>query len=85
MGSVVTDMSLMQVTFTSSTPRSSIVPRQLKGHNEIHIEGLEEVSTIVSHSFKERENVRTNPSSFQAAVKDFVASSPKHEEDVSNR
>ena len=77
MGALVTDMSLMQVTFASSTPRSSIVPQQLKG--------LEEVSSIVSHSFKERGNIRTNPSPFQAAVEDFVASSPKQEEDVSNR
>lgn len=85
MGSLVTDSSLMQVTFTSSTPRISVVvPQQIKGHNEIHIEGLGEVSSIVSHSFKERGSVRTNPS-FQGALEDCVTSSPKYEEDVSNR
>jgi len=73
MGALITDMSLMQVAFTSSTPRSSVMP-QLKGCNEIHIEGLEEFSSITSH-----------PSSFQTAVEDFLASSPKHEENVSNR
>ena len=76
----------MQVAFASSTPRISVaVPQQLKGRNEIHIEGPGEVSSIVSHSFKERGNVRTNPSSFQAALEDFVTSYPKHEEEVSNR
>jgi len=85
MCALVTDMSLMQVAFTSSTPRSSIVPQQLNGRNEIHIEGLEDISSLVSHSFKERGNVITNPPSFKAAVEDFVAPSAEHEEDVSNR
>jgi hypothetical protein len=86
MGALVTDISLMQVAFTSSTPRSSVVvPQQLKGRNEIHVEGLGEVSSIVSHSFKERGNAGTNPSSFQGALEDFVTSSSKYEEDVSNR
>jgi hypothetical protein len=85
MGALVTDISLMQVAF-SSTPRISVaVPQQPKGHNEIHIEGLEEISSIVSHSFKERRTVRTNSSSFQAALEDFVTSSRKYEEDISNR
>jgi hypothetical protein len=85
MGALVTDISLMQVTFTSSTPLSSVVPQQLKGHNEIRKEGLGEVSYVVSQSFKESGNVRTNPSSFRPAVEDFVTSSSKYEEDVSNR
>jgi len=85
MGALVTDIYLMQVALTSSTPRSSVVPQQLKGHHEIHIESLGEVSSIVSHSLKERGSVRTSPSSFQAALEDFVASSPKYKEDASNR
>jgi hypothetical protein len=72
-------VSLIQAAFASSTPQ------KLKGHNEIHVEGLGEISSIVSHTLKERGNVRTNPSLFRAAIEDFVASSPKYEEDVLNR
>jgi len=85
MRALVTDNFLMQVGFTSSTPLISVAVPQLKGHKESHIEGPGEVSFVVSHSFKERGNVRTNPSSSQAAHEGFVTSSPKYEEDVSNR
>jgi hypothetical protein len=85
MGALVTDIYLIQVAFTSSTPRSFVLSQQLKGRNEIHIESLGEFSSIVSHSLKERGSVRANPPSFQAALEDFVASSPKYKEDDSNR
>lgn len=82
MGALVTDISLMQAAFTSSTPQSSVnLQQQLKGH----VEGLGEVSSIVFHPFKKKGNVKTNPSPFQAALEDCVASSSKYEEDVSNR
>jgi hypothetical protein len=81
MGALVTDISLMQAAFTSSTPQSSDILQQQKGH----VEGLGEVSSIVFHPFKKRGNVKTNPSLFQAALEDCVAPSSKYEEDVSNR
>jgi hypothetical protein len=84
--SLVTNVSLPQAALTRSTRQSSVIlPPQPKGSDEISAEDLEEASPILSQPFKRRRTGKTNPSLFQDAFADFVASATECVEDPSNR
>jgi len=85
MGTLITDFSVIQVTSSSTSQSSVILPSQAKGGNEISFEGPEEASPVISQPFKRRRNVKTNPSVFEAVFEDYVTSPGTSEENVSNR
>jgi hypothetical protein len=58
---------------------------QPKRVGEISVEGVAETSPILSQPFKRRKNVKANPSAFEEAFKDFVASSINSTQDITDR
>jgi hypothetical protein len=85
LGTLITDLSVIQVTSSLTSQRSVILPSQAKGGDEIAFEGPEEATPVVSQPFKRRRNVKTNPALFEAVFEEYVASSRTSEEDVSSR
>jgi len=85
MGTLITDFSVIQVTNSSTSQSSVILPLQAKGGDEISFEGPEEASPVVSQPFKRRRNVKTNPSGFEAVFEEYVTSAGTSEENVSKR
>ena len=85
MGTLITDFSVIQVTNSSTSQTSVILPSQAKGGDEISFEDPEEASPVVSQPFKRRRNVKTNPSVFEAVFEDHITSPRTSEENVSNR
>jgi hypothetical protein len=85
MGTLITDFSVKQVTSSSTSQSSVILPSQAKGGDEISFEGPEEASPVFSQPFKRRRNVKINPSAFEAVFEEYVTSSLTSEENVSNR
>jgi hypothetical protein len=85
MGTLITNFSVIQVTSSSTSQSSVILPSQAKGGDEISFEGPEEASPVVSQPFKKRRNVKTNPSAFEAVFEEYVTSSRTSGENVSNR
>lgn len=85
MGILITDFSFIQVTKSLMPQSSVILPSQSKGDGEISFEGTEEASPVVSQPFKNRRNVKTNPTIFQTVFEDFMTSALTSEENVSNR
>jgi hypothetical protein len=78
---LITDFSVIQVTSSSTSQSSVILPSQAKGGDEVPFEGPEEASPVVSLPFNRRRNVKTNPSIFE----EYVTSPRTSEENVSNR
>jgi hypothetical protein len=85
MGTLITDFSVIQVTNSSVSQTSVILPSQAKGGDEISFESPEEASPVVSQPFKRRRNVKTNPSVFEAVFEEHITSHRASEENVSNR
>ena len=85
MGTLITDFSVIQVTNSSTSQSSVVLPSQAKGGDEISFEGPEEASPVVSQPFKRRGNVKINPSVFEAVFEEYVTSPRTSEENVSNR
>jgi hypothetical protein len=85
MGTLITDFSVIQVTNSSISQTSVILPSQAIGGDEISFEGPEEASPVVSQPFKRRRNVKIDPSVFEAVFEEFVTLSHASEENVSNR
>ena len=81
MGTLIIDLSVIQVTNILTSQRSVILPLQEKVGDEISFEGPEGASPVVSQPFKKRRNVKTNPSVFE----EYVTSPRTSEENVSNR
>jgi hypothetical protein len=75
----------MQVTKSSTSQSSVILPSQAKGGAEISSEGPEDTSPVVSQPFKRRRNVKTNPSVFEAVFEEYATFPHTSEENVSNR
>jgi len=85
MGTLITDFSVIQVTSSSTSQSSVILPSQAKEGDEIAFEGPEEASPVVSQPFKRRRNVKINPSVFEAIIEEYVTSPGTSEENVSKR
>ena len=85
MGTLITDFSVIQVTNSSTSQSSVVLPSQAKGGHEISFEGPEEASPVVSQPFKRRRNVKINPSVFEAVFEEYVTSPRTSEENISNR
>jgi hypothetical protein len=85
MGTLITDVSVIQVISSSTTQSSVILPSQAKGDDKISFEHPEEASPVVSQPFKRRRNVRINPSVFEGVFEEYVTSPDASEKNVSNR
>jgi hypothetical protein len=70
------DFSFTKAAFISPKPQISDVSQSRpKRVSDISVEGLVETSPILSQPFKRRRNIKANPSAFEEAFKDSVASS----------
>jgi len=85
MGSLINDFSVVQVTNSSTSQSTVILPLQGKGGDEIAFEGTEEASPVVSQPFKRKRNVKINPSVFEAVLEEHITSHHTSEENVSKR
>jgi hypothetical protein len=70
------DFSFMKAAFTGNKSQISYVSQsQPKRVSEISVEGLEETSPVLSQPFRRRRNIKANPSVFEEAFEELVASS----------